>query len=212
MPKMKSDQLRYGTSDKAEQILNGAMPEFLKHGYDCTSMDKIAKSAGVSKQTLYSHFCDKEGLFTALVERIASEKFRIVWSHPLEGRPDQVLHQLAERVLGNIIDPEYYCFLRLITAESRKRPDLCEVFLKNLVQPAITQLTQYIQDCEELNIPDPEATARIFVGSLIHFMLIQGVLQGNQLMPMESERLIDNLVQMIVFYGQKNDRDLILKG
>lgn len=35
--------------EKAEQILNGAMPEFLQNGYACTSMDKVAKSAGVSK-------------------------------------------------------------------------------------------------------------------------------------------------------------------
>ena len=48
-------------AEKAEQILNGAMPEFLQNGYACTSMDKVAKSAGVSKQTLYSHFSYKDG-------------------------------------------------------------------------------------------------------------------------------------------------------
>ncbi|MGB3535701.1 MAG: TetR/AcrR family transcriptional regulator [Microcoleaceae cyanobacterium] len=198
MPKIKNYPKSQTAINKAEQILNGAMPEFLRHGYDCTSMDKIAKSAGVSKQTLYSHFCDKDGLFTALVERIASEKFKIVWSQPLQGKPDQVLRSLAQRVLNNINDPEYVCFIRLITAESGKRPDLCEVFLTNLVQPAITHLTQYLESCEELHIKDPEATARIFVGALIHFMMVQGLLQGDKLMPMESDRLIDNLVEMIV--------------
>ncbi len=198
MTKIKNSQQDQGTVNKAEQILNGARPEFLSHGYDCTSMDKIAKSAGVSKQTLYSHFCDKDGLFTALVERIASEKFRIVWSQPLQGKPDVVLRSLAQRVLHNINDPDYLCFIRLITAESGKRPDLCEVFLTNLVQPAITHLTQYLKTCEQLQIKDPEATARIFVGALIHFMMVQELLQGNKLMPMESERLIDNLIEMIV--------------
>jgi TetR/AcrR family transcriptional repressor of mexJK operon len=198
MNQIKNYQSQKGTINKAEQILNGARPEFLRHGYDCTSMDKIAKSAGVSKQTLYSHFCDKDGLFTALVERIAAEKFRMVWSQPLQGKPDQVLRSLAQRVLNNINDPEYVCFIRLITAESAKRPDLCEVFLSNLVQPAITHLTQYLETCEQLNIKDPEATARIFVGALIHFMIVQELLQGKKLMPMESDRLIDNLIEMIV--------------
>lgn len=198
MARLKNYQHPQGTINKAEQILNGAMPEFLRHGYDCTSMDKIAKSAGVSKQTLYSHFRDKDGLFTALVERIASEKFRIVWSQPLQGNPDQVLRSLAQRILNNINDPQYICFIRLITAESAKRPDLCETFLTNLVQPAISHLTQYLKTCEELDIKDPEATARIFVGSLIHFMMIQELLQGKKLMPMESQRLIDNLIEMII--------------
>ncbi len=92
--------------EKAEQILNGAMPEFLKHGYACTSMDKVAKSAGVSKQTLYSHFSDKDGLFTALVERIATEKFHLVWSQPLQGQPEQVLEDLASSVRSPTSDPQ----------------------------------------------------------------------------------------------------------
>ena len=34
---------------KAEQILQGAMQEFLQHGYTATSMARIAATAGVSK-------------------------------------------------------------------------------------------------------------------------------------------------------------------
>ncbi|NJK37184.1 MAG: TetR/AcrR family transcriptional regulator [Oscillatoriales cyanobacterium RM2_1_1] len=193
--------------DKAEQILNGAIPEFLKHGYSCTSMDRIAKAAGVSKQTLYSHFSDKDGLFTALVERIACEKFQMVWAHPLEGPPDQVLRELAKRILmENIDDEDYLGFCRLIIAESHKRPDLAHVFLRNLIQPAIEILTTYLKDCPQLKIADPEATARIFVGALIHFILIQRGLHGQSLMPMDTSRLVESLVQMIVNGGTELKR------
>jgi AcrR family transcriptional regulator len=61
-------------SDKTKQILQGAMREFLTHGYAGTSMDKVAKTGGVSKATVYSYFADKEGLFAALVQRLAREK------------------------------------------------------------------------------------------------------------------------------------------
>jgi TetR/AcrR family transcriptional regulator of autoinduction and epiphytic fitness len=61
-------------SDKTEQILQGAMQEFLTHGYAGTSMDKVAKTGGVSKATVYSYFADKEGLFAALVQRLARKK------------------------------------------------------------------------------------------------------------------------------------------
>ncbi|MGL5082799.1 MAG: TetR/AcrR family transcriptional regulator [Microcoleaceae cyanobacterium] len=200
---------RHGIADKAEQILNGAIPEFLKHGYSCTSMDRIAKAAGVSKQTLYSHFLDKDGLFTALVERIACEKFQMVWSHPLEGQPSQVLRELAKRILmENIDDEDYLGFCRLIIAESGKRPDLAHVFLKNLVQPATVILTQYLRDCPELRISDPEAAARIFVGALIHFILIQRGLHGETLMPMDANRLVDTLVQMIAGSGKTPELQL----
>lgn len=71
--------------------MQGALSQFLSYGYAGTTMDKIAKSSGVSKQTLYSHFGDKEGLFYALVSDMASRKFKLVWEKPLEGKPQLVL-------------------------------------------------------------------------------------------------------------------------
>lgn len=185
--------------DKAEQILRAAVPEFLANGYTRTSMDRVAKVAGVSKQTLYSHFSDKEGLFTALVQRIAVEKFQLVWSKPLQGEPDCVLRDLAHRILtDNIDDAEYLRFCRLIVAESEVRPDLAQIFLKNLVQPAVAVLSQYLEERAELQIRDPEAIARIFVGSLIHWLMVQEVLHGKEIMPLSAERTIESLIDLIV--------------
>lgn len=185
--------------EKAEQILCAAVPEFLAHGYARTSMERVAKVAGVSKQTLYSHFSDKDGLFTALVRRIAIDKFQLVWSKPLKGDPKTVLQDLAHRLLtNNLKDTDYLRFCRLIVAESELRPDLAQIFLKNLVQPAVAVLSHYLEERAELKIGDPEATARIFVGSLIHWLMIQEVLYGKEVMPMEAERMIESLIDLIV--------------
>ncbi len=40
--------------------------------------------------------------------------------------------------------------------------------------------------------------ARIFVGSLIHFILTQEIFGGKKFMPMESERLVDSLIDLIL--------------
>ncbi len=184
--------------DKAEQILKGALPEFLKYGYARTTMDNIAKRAGVSKQTLYSHFCDKNGLFTALIKHLACEKFQLVWAKPLQGKPEEVLPNLAYRLLKVVKDPQYLRFVRLILTESEKRPDLSNLFLSNVAQPATKILTQYLRECQELKITDTEAVARIFIGSLIHHIMIQELLHGKDLMPMAEERLVKNLVKLIL--------------
>ena len=44
-------------------IFEAALKNFSKHGYDQTKMDDIAKSANVSKGTLYLYFSSKEDLF-----------------------------------------------------------------------------------------------------------------------------------------------------
>ncbi|WP_013322553.1 TetR/AcrR family transcriptional regulator [Gloeothece verrucosa] len=184
--------------EKAEQILQRALPEFLKNGYAATSMDRVAQAAGVSKQTLYSHFLDKDGLFTALVKRMAGEKFRLVWSKPLKGEPKKVLKELAYRLLEEAQDKDHICFMRLVVSESEKRPDLAHIFLSNIAQPSIKILTEYLTENPELKIVDAEATARIFVGSLIHYILTQEMFYGKEIMPMSEERLVNSLIELLL--------------
>ena len=50
---------------KRQQILNSAINLFTEQGYAAASMDLIAKNADASKQTVYSHFCSKDDLFSA---------------------------------------------------------------------------------------------------------------------------------------------------
>ena len=185
-------------ADKAKQILQGALPEFLKHGYARTSMDRVAKSAGVSKQTLYSYYSDKDGLFTALIQNIALEKFQILWSKPLEGEPETVLKEIADRLLNNISDKNHLNFARLILAESDKRPDLSQLFLKTIAKPSIEILTNYFQEQKEFNFADPEATAMIFISSLIHYVINQELLHGKEVIPMEKERYIKSLINLVL--------------
>src|SRR5258708_36304912 len=55
-------------SSKRRQILDGARKVFMDLGFDAASMNEIARSAGVSKGTLYVYFADKNRLFEAIVE------------------------------------------------------------------------------------------------------------------------------------------------
>ncbi|OCG89579.1 TetR/AcrR family transcriptional regulator, partial [Xanthomonas euvesicatoria] len=49
---------------KRAAILGAARTMFMEQGYAGVSMDGIAAQAGVSKLTVYSHFGDKESLFS----------------------------------------------------------------------------------------------------------------------------------------------------
>src|SRR5574341_357855 len=52
---------------KGSAVLMAAARSFLKHGLEGTSMDAIAREAGVSKLTVYSHFRNKEALFKEVI-------------------------------------------------------------------------------------------------------------------------------------------------
>ena len=187
---------------KTEAILKGAMQEFLKHGYAAASMDKIAKAAKVSKATVYSHFGDKESLFNAVMQDLVKDKFKTVMGlqqpQSLEKDPKAVLSEIALRMLNNAkSDRTFQDFVRIIMGESGRFPKLARTYVSNLVKPAIETLTQYFQAHPQLELDDSEATARVMVGTLVYFVILQEMLHGKDILPLENERLVDTLTDLI---------------
>jgi AcrR family transcriptional regulator len=58
-----------GPERRRPQVLDAALELFLEHGYDGTSMEAVARAAGVTKPVVYACFPGKEELFRALLRR-----------------------------------------------------------------------------------------------------------------------------------------------
>lgn len=58
---------------RRRRLLDAALSVFLRFGYRKTSMDEIARAAGVSRQGLYLHFATKEELFRGAVQHFLQE-------------------------------------------------------------------------------------------------------------------------------------------
>ncbi|NHC33823.1 TetR/AcrR family transcriptional regulator [Scytonema millei] len=189
--------------EKTEAILEGGMKEFLARGYAATSMDRVAIAAKVSKATVYSHFQDKESLFIALIQRLVEQKFQSIFGAAdeqiLQMTPQVVLRNFANRALdGGINEPQFLNFMRLILGESGRFPQLARAFVRNIEQTAFRSLCHYFANCPHLKLADPEATARIFIGAIVHYMIVQEMLHGRDILPMERDRLIDTLINLII--------------
>ncbi len=55
-------------SEKKSHIINAALKEFAKNGYEKASTNNIVKEARISKGSLYNYFGTKKGLYLYLVE------------------------------------------------------------------------------------------------------------------------------------------------
>lgn len=69
-------------------LLDAARECFGEHGYDGTTLDEVARRAGVAKPLLYRHFASKQQLYAQLVleqsERMQEEVRRALTAAPLE--------------------------------------------------------------------------------------------------------------------------------
>ncbi|MBW4473866.1 MAG: TetR/AcrR family transcriptional regulator [Stenomitos rutilans HA7619-LM2] len=184
---------------KREQILLGAMQVFLRSGYAGTSMDRVAAEAGVAKQTIYSHFQDKEGLFKALMEQVTLDRFCSVFClEDFDGDPAIRLRQLAETYLTKVADQNYLSLTRIIIAESERFPELARLWTSTVIQRGRSLLSRYFDAHPELGIADSEVMAHIFFGTLVSFVLTQEMLYGKEMMPIARDRVVNGLIELIL--------------
>jgi TetR/AcrR family acrAB operon transcriptional repressor len=83
-------------SGARKDLMAIAIDCFARHGYQGTSIDRIATAAGVTKGALYYHFRDKEELlFEAVKDRIAEFEERVVGSVTPVDDPAGALAEIA---------------------------------------------------------------------------------------------------------------------
>lgn len=164
-------------------ILEAAVALFLEYGFDGTSMDAVAKSAGVSKQTVYSHFESKEQLFGAAIDFKISEYFPEtalvkVDTHTLEDDLFVVARQYADLLLGE----EGMAIFRVLVMAAPKGSKLAEIFWQAGPTVMLQRIVAYLQvwvDKGELTIEDPTEAAMMFVNLLkgnLHFLRSIGLI------------------------------------
>jgi TetR/AcrR family transcriptional regulator, mexJK operon transcriptional repressor len=158
---------------KYRQILDGARALFLEHGFDTTSMDAIARHAGVSKATLYVHFNDKDALLVALVDD-ECRRFgpQTLWE-PHEGPIDvrKELRGIARGFLAFFLDGRGLAMHRLIMSCASRYPAIAETFMKagpDRCDADVAAFLRAAQASRLLRIPDVKLAATQFLS------LIQG--------------------------------------
>ncbi|KGE53673.1 TetR/AcrR family transcriptional regulator [Xanthomonas axonopodis pv. vasculorum] len=121
------------TDRKRSAIVEAAIAEFRQHGFEATSMDRVAATAGVSKRTVYNHFPSKDALF--------GEILRGLWQRSAEAvdlayRPDQPLHSqliaLLQQKLRLLDDPAFIDLSRVAIAEGIHSPARARELLSQL--------------------------------------------------------------------------------
>jgi AcrR family transcriptional regulator len=112
----------------AERILEVATPLFLSHGYGATSIEAVARRAGISKRTFYHRFPDKPALFSAVIHRVIGRLRPPAGVPLLEGADLRaILERLAALILNAAVSPQAVALHRLVIGESGRFPKLAAV-------------------------------------------------------------------------------------
>ena len=160
---------------------------FLERGYDGTSMEEIAAKAGVSKQTIYKHFADKQRLFTEIVLATTGDANRVVAlvadvlpkTHALK----RDLTHLGRQFTTFLMDPQLLRLRRLVIANADRVPDLGRVWYERGFETALASLGSSFASLVKrglLQMDDPIMAANHFVGLLLWIPVNRAMFTGEE--------------------------------
>jgi len=194
-------------------IRQAAADLFLAQGYQGTSMEEIAAAARVSKQTIYTHFADKEALFADLVlgnvDRVDAFVASLAQAGPATEDVAARLRQVARAYLAIVIRPEVLQLRRLVIAEAGRFPELARTYYERVPQrvyDALAALFGQIGEQGRLRVADPTVAAQHFAWLLLGRPLDRAMFYGPDEVPAEAElaRLADAAVAVfLAAYGPR---------
>jgi len=157
------------TDRKREAIIQAAIAEFRANGFDVTSMDKIAATAGVSKRTVYNHFPSKEELFAEILSQLwdrVSAELDVPYN-PERPLRDQ-LRQLLQSKLNLMADDNFLNLARVAIAATIHSPDRARNMVERLGQreESLTVWIRAAQADGRLKPADP-----VFAAQQVHGLI-----------------------------------------
>lgn len=142
-----NNQIRKGR--KYEQVLEGARDVFMKDGFEGASVDDIARTAGVSKATLYSYFPDKRLLFAEVANcECQRQAESYVNDLPGDARPRDVLYGAGRQIIQFLTSEIGTNVIRMCTAESGRFPELGQRFYESGPGLVRNRLALYLTEAD----------------------------------------------------------------
>lgn len=201
---MERERQTFRAQKKKQQIREAAKQLFLKSGFAATSMDDICTCAGVSKQTIYTYYANKEQLLFDVIEHqlflLSDDAFgdlleRMDFSSP--EKAEQSLFQFARKLLSHFMQVDYLKLARMVVAEIIQFPELAALFRDAVPLKGLRNVEKLLRKANEspcVSISNIPVAARSFVGTMITYVFIDGVLSDQDAHNVPTDEQLRNIV------------------
>lgn len=157
---------------KRQKILDVATELFLEKGYGAASTSELVRRVGGSKTTIYNHFGDKAGLFTAIVDELLKDTVAFSDTLDLDGLSTRdALLAIADQHLKVVLSARYIGLIRIVAAEVARFPKLGKAFYEHGPGKSYANFRDFLERrtaTGDLEIADPARATDLFFGSLLH--------------------------------------------
>lgn len=160
---------------KREEVLEIASNCFLSNGFDGTSINVMARDAGISKESIYRYFGSKEDLFKAVIEReleVYQKGMQDTAADYHEQTLDESLFHVAETTLKLLTNERTQALRRLVfhmaAGGSRVGRYYYQVGPRIAIQNLVTIFEYHLRRQASRGGMGPEKLSQYFMGMVLH--------------------------------------------
>jgi AcrR family transcriptional regulator len=200
MARIRSDQREAHEESRRKQILEAAIRVWARDGFHESTVESIAREAGVGKGTIYLYFPTKEAVLQAVIARFsllpAIEELAAKFH---EIPPEQAVPALVATLWQTL--RERTGAFTLVLGGGALRPENARVFLERVMLPGNRIVAEYLDRCVArgaLRPIDTFVAARALLGSVVVFVVSQHVLGGEELRPIADSAVVDTISELFL--------------
>lgn len=176
----------------AASLLEVAVAEFNRRGYDATSMEDLSRAAGITKSSFYHHVSGKEDLLRAALERALNDLFRILEEPEAQHGPalDRLRHIIRRQV--EVLTGELPYVTLLLRLRGNTETERWALARRRAFDATIAALVaEAVADGEIRGDVEPALAARLLSGT------VNSIIEWYRPGRPGSERLADEVVRIV---------------
>jgi AcrR family transcriptional regulator len=196
---MEPKKKRMTGDERRRKIIQAAMYVFSRSGFSGATTRKIAQKAGISEAMIYSHFKDKEDLYSAIIDQKMQESEPLYY--PLDAMRKKDDERVFETIVSNFMQrySEDTTFLRLLLFSALEGHELAGMFVAGPVRRFFEFLAEYMRkriDEEAFKPVNPEIASRCLVGMVHYFVLLKKIYCDETLQSIELNETIETMINI----------------
>jgi AcrR family transcriptional regulator len=188
-----------------DRLRRAAVDMFLERGFDRTTMEDVARAAGITKRTLYARYPDKQALFAAAIPWAFARQH---WDEPApetrRGDLVEALTAIARSAVARAVDPDIARLTRIVMMESTRFPEFAVSARSLTWSPRIRAVMEVLArhaDEGAIVVDDVELAAEQFVAMVTHMptmLAVFGIVRGRDVEECHIHHAVDLFLRGIL--------------
>ena len=183
---------------RKNQILDAAAAVFAEKGFHPTTIQDIAKTAGIAGGTIYNYFDSKPALLMGIFERMREAIVEDARANPLPVASEMDLHAFVKMTLSHPMmarKGDDFALFRIVVSEMMVSEEMRALYYEQILKPTLSVAETYLEE-QGLSPADAGLTIRAISGMVMGLMLEH--IMGDADVQARWEELPDFLADLIV--------------